>query len=93
MFVSSYSSNMTGVTSEAGTAHPSGEPEFTPVLEFVLLDLYGSGLSFLEHFCPFVLFGLAIGYLPFFDLRFFITLFRFGIYKLFVNSRAHTDLL
>jgi len=64
-----------------------------PVLEFVLLDLYGSVLSFLEHFCPFVLFGLAIGYLPFFDLRFLITLFRFGIYKLSVNSRAHTDLL
>jgi hypothetical protein len=56
MFVSSYSSNMTGVTSEAGTAHPSGEPEFTPVLEFVLLDLYGSGVKFSRTFlsvCPF----------------------------------------
>jgi uncharacterized membrane protein len=31
-----------------------------------MLDLYASVLSFLEHFCPFVLFGLAIGYLPFF---------------------------
>jgi hypothetical protein len=28
MFVS-FNSNMTGVTSEAGTAHPSGTPEFT----------------------------------------------------------------
>jgi len=29
MFVSSYS-KMTGVTGEAGTAQPSGAPEFTP---------------------------------------------------------------
>ena len=27
----SFNSNMTGVTSGAGTANPSGPPEFTPV--------------------------------------------------------------
>ena len=84
---------MTGVTSEAGTAHPSGEPEFTPVLEFVLLGLYGSGVKFSRTFlfvCPFW-FGNWISALL--RLTIFYYLFRFGIYKLFVNSRAHTDLL
>ena len=36
--------NMTGATSGAGTAYPSGAPEFTPALYFV---------------CPFILFLLV----------------------------------
>ena len=38
-------SNTKGATSRAGTAYPSGAPEFTPVsvgFVFVLLDLYFS---------------------------------------------------
>ena len=37
----SFNSNMTGVTSGAGTANPSRAPEFTPVFSGVqVLDLY-----------------------------------------------------
>ena len=88
MFVSSYS-NMTGVTSEAGTAHPSGEPEFTPGFRVRVARSLWFCVKFSRTFlsvCPFW-FGNWISAL----LRFTVSdyLFRFGIYKLFVNSRTH----
>jgi hypothetical protein len=72
MFVSS-DSNITGVTSEAGTANPSQVP---PVLvEFVLLDLSASVLNF----SPFS-FGLWISAL----LRYTVSDYPFSLWYILI---------
>jgi hypothetical protein len=68
---------MTGATSRAGTAYPSGASEFTPVIwGFVLLDLQ----FFVIVVCTFS-FGIALYVLPFTDSD-----YPFGILKLFLFS-------
>ena len=74
--------NMTGATSGAGTAHPSGAPEFTPGFQ------WGSCYSIQFYLyvlfivvCPFVLFLLAIVLSVL--LQYTVSDYPFGIFKLF----------
>ena len=75
---------MTGATSGAGTAYPSGAPEFTPGFSGIhvtrSLVLY---VCFLDrcNVCPFLLFLLAIVLSVF--LRYTDSDCPFGIFKLF----------
>ena len=75
--------NTTGTTSGAGTANPSGAPEFTPGFQwgFVLLDLYFYVYVLQIVVCPFVLFLLAIVLSVL--LRYTDSDYLFGIFKLF----------
>jgi len=75
--------NMTGATSKAGTAYPSGAPEFTP--GFKGGSCY-SIFSFMCMFCRslFVLFLLAIVLSVL--LRYADSDYPFGIFKLFLSS-------
>jgi hypothetical protein len=65
--------NTTGATSGAGTAYPSGAPEFTPGF------VWGSCYSVFSFIC--MLRRLLFVLLSFFDIRILIT--PFGIFKLF----------
>jgi len=72
-----------GVTSGAGTAHPSGAPEFTPVFSGVRvtrsLVLY---VCFVDRYLSFVLFLLAIVLSV---LRYTDSDCPCGIFKLFLS--------
>ena len=80
MFVS-FSSNTTGVACGAGTTHPSGAPDFTPIfVGFVLL------LCFVDRclcFYPFVHYIVCL-------LRFTASDYSFGIFK-FSYSQYNTN--
>ena len=74
--------NTMGVTSGAGTAYPSGAPEFTRFLVgFVLLDLQSYVYVLQTVVYPFVLFLLAIVLSVLF--RYTDSDYPFGIFKLF----------
>ena len=72
---------MTGATSGAGTAYPSGAPEFTPAFKWgSLLDLQFHMNVLWIVVCPFVLFLSAIGLSVL--LRYADSDYPFGIFKL-----------
>ena len=83
--------NSRGVTSGAGTAYPSGAPEFTPVflwgscysiLSFICLFCWS--FFVLLYFCPFVLFLLAtVLSVP---LQYTDSYCPFGIFKLYWHN-------
>ena len=77
--------NMTGVTSGAETAYPSGAPEFTSGFQWG--SCY-SIFSFISMFCRqlFVLLYLFFWPLQFVLLRYTDSDYPFGIFKLFLNT-------
>jgi hypothetical protein len=77
--------NATGVSSGAGTAYPSGAPEFIPVLSgFVLLDLRSLVLCvcFVDTCLSICLF--SVGHFVVVLLRYINSDNPFGIFKLFL---------
>ena len=78
-------SNMTGATSGAGTAYPSGEPEFILVFSGVLLDLQFSVQYFIDRF---VLLSFFFWQLCCLLHRLTDSDYLFGAFKLFLLHRA-----
>ena len=84
----SFNSNTTGITSGAGTFHPSGVTELTTGLRVLNLSFfcveYCRSLFVVLSFCLLVFVMSAV-------LRFTASYFRFGIFKLPLYQNLEVD--